>query len=159
MYFCVLSLIFIPGTRLLFFAGRQPLLRSRPLQQRCFAVADRAANLDEGRPVAGHPRLGQKGLADPPEPGRFLARQKPGRRQSRRLLRSTSALGWKLHLRFFLFFGSGSERRAVACLDEENWSLSHNGKTRSAARGDLTFTGTEAPFATFKAASARLYAI
>jgi hypothetical protein len=45
----------------LLLAGRQMLMRSHPLQERRFAVADGATDFDERRSVATHPGLGQPG--------------------------------------------------------------------------------------------------
>jgi hypothetical protein len=42
-------------------ARGKPLIPFQPLLQRTFAVSDRAADLDEWRPISAHARFGQPG--------------------------------------------------------------------------------------------------
>jgi hypothetical protein len=56
-------------------AGRGALLALHPLLEGGFRVADRAAQLDVGRPIAGKPPLGQPGHAEVQVPRRLFRRQ------------------------------------------------------------------------------------
>jgi hypothetical protein len=61
-------------------AGRGALLALHPLLEGGFRVADRAAQLDVGRAVAGEPALGQPGHAEVQVPRRLFRGQQDRRR-------------------------------------------------------------------------------
>ena len=66
-------------------AGRQPLPSLHPLDESGFEISDGSADLDEGRPVTTHPRLGEPGQADLQKPRGFLrGKQHRGRKRLRR---------------------------------------------------------------------------
>jgi hypothetical protein len=71
-------------------AGRGALLALHPLLERGFRVADRAAQLDVGRAIAGEPPLGQPGHAEVQEP-RGLFRSQQDRRRGRPIARRCTA--------------------------------------------------------------------
>lgn len=66
----------LPGSS----AGRGALLALHPLLEGGFRVADRAAQLDVGRPIAGEPALGQPGHAEVQVPRRLFRGQQDRRR-------------------------------------------------------------------------------
>jgi hypothetical protein len=76
-------------------AGRGALLALHPLAERCLIVADRAAQLDVGRAVAGEPPLGQPGHAEVQVPRR-LFRSQHDRRRGRPIGRRLTARGGSL---------------------------------------------------------------
>jgi hypothetical protein len=65
------------------FTRRHALLRLHPLDKSSFRIANGAANLDEGRPITAHARLGQPREADLEKLGRFLGREKNNNRRGR----------------------------------------------------------------------------
>src|SRR6266404_824502 len=67
---------FTPGSS----AGRGALLALHPLLEGGLRVADRAAQLDVGRAVAGEPALGQPGHAEVQVPRRLFRGQQARRR-------------------------------------------------------------------------------
>jgi hypothetical protein len=76
-------------------AGRGALLALHPLLEGGFRVADRAAQLDVGRAVAGEPPLGQPGHAEVQVPRR-LFRSQHDRRRGRPIGRRLTARGGSL---------------------------------------------------------------
>src|SRR5258708_33625861 len=71
-------------------AGRGALLRLHPLLEGGFPVADRAAQFDVGRAIAGEAALGQPGHAQVQVPRR-LFRGQPDRRRGRPIGRRLTA--------------------------------------------------------------------
>jgi hypothetical protein len=90
----------------LLLARRQALARLRPLDQRGLRVADGSADLDVGRAVAAHARLGQPGEADLKKLGRFFrGKQHDDRRGG--LLRPDAAGDRRLRCHFLTLGGDG----------------------------------------------------
>jgi hypothetical protein len=74
-------------------AGRGALLRLHPLLEGGFRVADRAAQLDVGRAIAGEPALGQPGHAEVQVPRRLFRGQQDRRRGRPMRRRQTARAG------------------------------------------------------------------
>lgn len=88
----------------LLLARRQALPGLRPLAEPGLGVANGPANLDVGRPVAAHARLGQPGRADLQAGGRLLGSEEDERRRGRLLCRRAAGGGrLRCHLNEFPF--------------------------------------------------------
>ena len=95
-------------------AGGGALLALHPLLERGFRIADRAAQLDVGRAVAGEPPLGQPGHAEVQVPRR-LFRSQHDRRRRRPISRRLTARGGSFGEHWGLSLGwSGRAARAIA---------------------------------------------
>jgi hypothetical protein len=95
-------------------AGRGALLALHPLLEGGLHIADRAAQLDVGRAVAGEPALGQPGHAEVQVPRRLFRGQQDRRRGRSIGRRRTARAGsfgehWRLSLGW-----SGRATRAIA---------------------------------------------